>query len=151
MNERYTAGGPSPVAALVLAWAIPGAGHAYAGRWGKAALFFGCIVGLLAAGMLIGGGTVIIHRDTSGHIELWWMAQMGAGGPTVALTPVSEYLAKRAGGDIYANRYREVGTLYAAVAGFLNVLVMMDAYVKLAYPRGRRKEDKEEDGKKEEA
>jgi len=143
MNGQYPAGGASPVAALVLAWAIPGAGHAYAGRWGKGALFFGCIVGLLVAGMIIGGGTVIIHRDTQGHIELWWMAQMGAGGPTVALTPISEYLAARAGPDIYANRFREVGTLYAAVAGFLNVLVMMDAYVKLAYPH-RRRDDEEE-------
>ena len=143
MNGQNPAGGASPIAALVLAWAIPGAGHAYAGRWGKAALFFGCIVGLLVAGMIIGGGTVIIHRDTQGHIELWWMAQMGAGGPTVALTPISEYLAARAGPDIYANRFREVGTLYAAVAGFLNVLVMMDAYVKLAYPH-RRRDDEEE-------
>ena len=146
MNGQYPAGGASPVAALVLAWAIPGAGHAYAGRWGKAALFFGCITGLLLAGMLIGGGTVIIHRDTQGHIELWWMAQMGAGGPTVALTPISEYLADpaRAGPDIYANRFREVGTLYAAVAGFLNVLVMMDAYVKLAYPHRKRDEEEKE-------
>jgi len=145
MNGQYPAGGASPVAALVLAWAIPGAGHAYAGRWGKAALFFGCIVGLLVAGMIIGGGTVIIHRDTQGHIELWWMAQMGAGGPTVALTPISEYLAARAGADIYANRYREVGTLYAAVAGFLNVLVMMDAYVNLAYPHRKRDEEEKEE------
>jgi TM2 domain-containing membrane protein YozV len=144
MNGQNLAGSASPVAALVLAWAIPGAGDVYAGRWGKGLLFFGCIVGLLVAGMLIGGGTVIIHRDTQGHIELWWMAQMGAGGPTVALTPISEYLAARAGSDIYANRYREVGTLYAAVAGFLNVLVMMDAYVKLAYPHRRREEDKED-------
>jgi hypothetical protein len=37
-----------------------------------------------------------------------------------------------------------VGTLYAAVAGFLNVLVMMDAYVNLAYPHRRRDEDDEE-------
>jgi hypothetical protein len=144
MSAPTSTSSPSPIAAFVLAWAIPGAGHAYAGRWGKAALFFGCITGLLLTGMLIGGGTVIIHRDTQGHIELWWMAQMGAGGPTVALTPISEYLAARAGPDIYANRFREVGTLYAAVAGFLNVLVMMDAYVKLAYPHRRREDDEEE-------
>ena len=144
MNSPPSTSGLSPVAALVLAWAIPGAGHAYGGSWGKAALFFGCIVGLLVAGMIIGGGTVIIHRDTQGHIELWWLAQMGAGGPTVALTPVSEYLAARAGAGIYANRLREVGTLYAAVAGFLNVLVMMDAYIRLAHPRDEQEEDEAE-------
>jgi len=141
MNRPPSTAGLSPVAALVLAWAIPGAGHAYSGSWGKAALFFGCIVGLLVAGMIIGGGTVIIHRDTQGHVELWWLAQMGAGGPTVALTPVSEYLAARGGAGIYANRLREVGTLYAAVAGFLNVLVMMDAYIRLAYPHDKREAD----------
>jgi hypothetical protein len=140
MSGPPSTAGLSPVAALVLAWAIPGAGHAYGGSWGKAALFFGCIVGLLVAGMIIGGGTVIIHRDTQGHIELWWLAQMGAGGPTVALTPVSEHLAARAGTGIYANRLREVGTLYAAVAGFLNVLVMMDAYIRLAHPRDEQEE-----------
>jgi hypothetical protein len=148
MNNRSPDSGASPVAALVLAWAIPGAGHAYAGRWGKGALFFGCIVGLLAAGMIIGGGTVIVHRDAQGHLELWWLAQMGAGGATLALTPISEELARRGGQEIYANRYREVGTLYAAVAGFLNVLVMMDAYVKLAFPHEKR-EDEEETKKKE--
>ena len=143
MNGNSPPANASPVAALVLALVLPGAGHAYGGRWGKAALFFFCIVGLLAAGMVIGGGTVIVHRDTQGHLELWWFAQMGAGGPTLALTPVSEYLAARAGPEIYANRLREVGTLYAAVAGFLNVLIMMDAYVKLAYPHDKRREEEE--------
>jgi hypothetical protein len=151
MSDRPSDSGASPLAALLLAWAIPGAGHAYAGRWGKAALFFGCIVGLLAAGMIIGGGTVIVHRDTQGHLELWWIAQMGAGGPTLALTPISEELARRGGPEIYANRFREVGTLYAAVAGFLNVLVMMDAYVKLAYPHEKREEEEEKKTKKEES
>ena len=143
MSDRPSDSGASPIAALLLAWAIPGAGHAYAGHWGKGALFFGCIVGLLAAAMIIGGGTVIVHRDTQKHIELWWIAQMGAGGPTLALTPISEELARQGGQKIYANRFREVGTLYAAVAGFLNVLVMMDAYVRLAYPHDKREEEEE--------
>ncbi|MBM4016834.1 MAG: hypothetical protein FJ288_00675 [Planctomycetes bacterium] len=125
----------SAVAALVLAWAIPGAGHAYAGRWGKAALFFGCIVGLLAAGMLLGRGTVLAPH------ELWYAAQLGALGPTIALTPVSQYVAVREGID-YADRWREMGVLYTAVAGFLNILVMMDAYIKMAYPHERGRKEK---------
>jgi hypothetical protein len=135
MNER-TSARASPVAALVLAWAIPGAGHAYAGRWGKAGLFFGCIVGLLIAGMILGGGTVF-----SPH-ELWYAAQVWAGGPTIALTPISQYLSVHEGID-YADRLRETGTLYTAVAGFLNLLVMMDAYLKMAYPHRKAEKEKE--------
>ena len=135
MNER-TSARASPVAALVLAWAIPGAGHAYGGRWGKAGLFFGCIVGLLIAGMILGGGTVF-----SPH-ELWYAAQVWAGGPTIALTPISQYLSAHQGID-YADRLRETGTLYTAVAGFLNLLVMMDAYLKMAYPHGKAEKEKE--------
>ena len=59
------AGDRSPVTALVLGWVIPGAGHAYAGRWGKAALFCGLIVGLLVAGFALGGGTNILPGE-------WW-------------------------------------------------------------------------------
>jgi len=135
MNER-TSARASPVAALVLAWAIPGAGHAYGGRWGKAGLFFGCIVGLLIAGMILGGGTVF-----SPH-ELWYAAQVWAGGPTLALTPISKHLSDHEGID-YANRLRETGTLYTAVAGFLNLLIMMDAYLKMAYPHGKAEKEKQ--------
>lgn len=127
------AAGRSPFVALILGWAIPGAGHAYAGRWGKAALFFSLITGLLVAGFLIGGGTNVMPD------QLWFAAQVCAGGPALALVPVSQYLATRGPID-FADRFREMGTLYTAIAGFLNVLIMMDAYVKLAYPHGRGEE-----------
>ncbi len=123
---------PSPVMALVLGWLIPGAGHAYAGRWGKAALFAAAITGLLVAGFVLGQGTNIDKQ------RLWYLAQVSAGGPTLVLTPISEHLAKGGFGadEIdYADPRREMGTLYTAVAGFLNLLVMMDAYVRLAYAK----------------
>jgi len=141
--------GRSPVAALVLGWVLPGAGHAYAGQWGKAALFFFLITGLLVTGLVIGGGTVLLYQ-TPGHnpnaptsqIRLWYAAQICAGGPAVALTPVSHYLATTRPID-WADPLHEMGTLYTAVAGFLNLLVMMDAYTRLAYPH--RQEEPEEE------
>jgi hypothetical protein len=132
----------SPVMALVLGWVIPGAGHAYMGRWGKAALFFVLIVGLLVAGFALGNGTNVSMS------EWWFAAQLGSGGPALALVPLSKYFAERGAVD-WADPHREMGTLYTAIAGFLNVLVMMDAYVKLAYPHDKRKE--EDDAKKEES
>jgi hypothetical protein len=126
--------GLSPVAALVLGWLIPGGGHAYAGRWGKAILFFVLITGLLVAGVAIGGGAVVLPN------RLWFIAQFCAGGPAVALTPISQYFATRAAID-WADRFHEMGTLYTAVAGLLNLLVMMDAYLRLAYPEREAQED----------
>ena len=112
----------SPVTALVLGWIIPGAGHAYAGRWGKAALFAVSVIGLLIAGFALGGGTNILPNE-------WWYApQMGVGGPTVMLTPLSQYLSIHRPID-WASPVREMGTLYTAVAGLLNLLVMLDAYI----------------------
>ena len=118
---------PSPVAALVLGWLLPGAGHAYAGRRGKAVLFAVLIIGLLVAGFAMGRGTNILPNE-------WWVApQLGAGGPTAALMPLAQYLAIREPID-WASPVREIGTLFTAVAGLLNLLVMMDAYVIVAYP-----------------
>lgn len=130
--------GRSPVVALVFGWVIPGAGHAYAGRWGKAILFFFLITGLLVAGFALSRGTNLLPD------RLWYAAQVCAGGPALALTPVSQYLATPRENVDWADRLHEMGTLYTAVAGFLNLLVMMDAYVKLAYPHGLSSEGKED-------
>jgi len=124
----------SPVAALVFGWVFPGAGHAYAGQRGKAVLFAVLITGLLAAGFVMGRGTNLLPNE-------WWFApQLGAGGPAALLTPLSQYLAIRRPVD-WASPVREIGTLYTAVAGLLNLLVMMDAYVLLAYPGEKRERE----------
>ena len=141
----------SPVAALVLGWILPGGGHAYAGRWGKAALFFVLITGLLVTGLVIGGGTVLLYRtpghdptSSVGQIRLWYAAQVCAGGPALALTPVSQYIATVRPID-WADPLHEMGTLYTAVAGFLNLLVMMDAHTRLAYPHRAEEQEEETD------
>ena len=125
----------SPVAALVFGWIFPGAGHAYAGQRGKAVLFAVLITGLLVAGFAMGQGTNLLPNE-------WWFApQLGAGGPAALLTPLSQYLAIRQPVD-WASPVREIGTLYTAIAGLLNLLVMMDAYVLLAYPGEKRERER---------
>jgi len=141
-----TASHRSPVAALVLGWIFPGAGHAYAGQRGKAVLFGVLITGLLVAGFAMGRGTNLLPNE-------WWYApQLGAGGPAALLTPLSQYLAVRRPVD-WASPVREIGTLYTAVAGLLNLLVMMDAYVLLAYPgeKQERERARETGGKTDDA
>ncbi len=130
----------SPFAALVLGWILPGAGHAYAGRWGKAILFFSLITALMVAGLVIGGGTNILPD------RLWYAAQVCAGGPALALTPISQHLAGPDDSNVdWADPLHEMGTLYTAVAGFLNLLVMMDAYTRIAYPHRLGQQPQEED------
>jgi hypothetical protein len=138
---------PSPIVALALGWVLPGAGHAYAGQWGKATFFFSAIMTLVVLGMILGHGTVFLYN------QLWYAAQVCTGGPALLLTPVSHHMAKQPQpppppgsepaykktdefpGIDWAARLHETGTLYTAVAGFLNILIMMDAYLRLAYPR----------------
>jgi hypothetical protein len=119
--------GPHPVLALGLGWLIPGAGHAYVGRWGKAAFFFAAVLSLQLAGMIMGGGTVFLW-------SLWMAAQLCAGGPALVFWSISQHLAGVGQGVDWADRLHETGTLYTAVAGFLNVLIMMDAYLKADNP-----------------
>lgn len=50
---------PNPGKAALLAWLVPGLGHLYQGRRTKGVLFMASIIGLFAAGMVIGEGKVV--------------------------------------------------------------------------------------------
>lgn len=56
--EPQTPDLPNPATAALLAWLVPGLGHFYQGRRTKGAIFMASIVGLFAAGMVIGEGKV---------------------------------------------------------------------------------------------
>ena len=52
----------NPATAAFLAWLIPGLGHYYQGRKGKAFLYAFCILGLYCLGMLMGEGKIVYWR-----------------------------------------------------------------------------------------
>ena len=54
-----------PLKAAFLAWLIPGWGHWYQGRKGKAILYASCILGLYLMGMLMGEGKIVYWRWVS--------------------------------------------------------------------------------------
>ena len=120
-------GEASPVIALGLGLVIPGGGHAYIGQWGKAVFFFLAIMTLVVMGMALGHGMVYMW-------QLWFAAQCFGGAPAWICLPISDYLSQKGNLIDWADRLHETGTLYTAVAGFLNILIMMDAYLKAAYP-----------------
>jgi hypothetical protein len=109
-------------------WLIPGAGYWMIGQRVRAAII--CIVVLLmfAAGTLIGGIAVVSAptQFSPGAIldKPWFIGQVLAG-------PVSIAAAAKASGtnpaDSSTSRSWELGTLYTAIAGMLNLLALMDA------------------------
>ena len=60
-----TIGLRDPLKAALLAWLIPGWGHLYQGRKGKAILYASCILGLYLMGMLMGEGKIVYWRWVS--------------------------------------------------------------------------------------
>ena len=76
-----------PVAAL-LAWLVPGAGHFYQGRTGKAGLLFVCILSLWTLGFALGGGHVVYASWAPGDRRWHYLLQVGAG--AVALPAMLE-------------------------------------------------------------
>lgn len=60
---------PIPLVALVLAWLVPGAGHAYLGRLRRGAIIFVTVSATFWTGVAIGGVMTVDY-----HNERWWFA-----------------------------------------------------------------------------
>lgn len=145
----------------VLAFLIPGLGHAARGeRWRGIAIFAG-VMWLFVWGLLVGGIDVVDHRDN----RWWFLGQAGVGAPALAvdlvhqrvfkrLDPVSGKLAKITPAEARARSRdpnarpplaealahpEEIGSLFGAIAGMLNLLCVVDAAWRT--PRRRRRED----------
>jgi hypothetical protein len=71
--------------AAFLAWLLPGAGHAYQGRWGKSVLFFTCIMGTFVFGMYLGDCKVVYASWGKNPDErrLPYFLQLGVGLPAM--------------------------------------------------------------------
>jgi hypothetical protein len=124
---------PAPVVALA-AWVLPGLGYLLIGQRARGITVCVTILLLFASGLLIGGVRVVEEFDDYTSLKSvidkpWYMGQVLAG-------PVALVTAK-AGQRLDANRrpafmtshsrVNEIGTLYTAVAGMLNLLAIIDA------------------------
>ncbi|MFO0011499.1 MAG: DUF6677 family protein [Planctomycetota bacterium] len=140
--------------AMALAILFPAAGHYYQGRKNKAYLFAACILGLFVMGMVIGRGRVVYASFSADDFRIQYPAQVLVGLPA-APSLVQAWIGNRdpqrkfLNGfmapppiDVNARNNREalsrwhlessagfeLGTLYTAVAGLLNLLVILDAF-----------------------
>lgn len=113
---------PRTFLAMVLAYLVPGAGHFYLGRRGRALAFFGIIVFLYIIGIAIDGG-IYTFAEAQGQ----WLKRgatlgsMGAGLLYFAAKARSYY------GVVTSGTF-EYGTMFLLSAGLMNLLLVLDCY-----------------------
>lgn len=110
--------------AIVAAWLFPGSGHILLGSRTRGLLLMGTILMLFIGGILIGGIDVIDRQ----HDKLWFAAQVLMG----PVTLIVQYVRESMNDSITASigRVNELGTLYCAIAGLLNLLAILDVVVR---------------------
>jgi hypothetical protein len=119
---------PTAATTLLLAWIVPGGGHAAAGQFQKAAVFFVVLTAMCVIGLLF-GGELFAYTTAEPLVFLAAAAEWAAGGPRLLSA-----LAGAGRGDVVAVTY-EYGNTFLIVAGLLNTLVALDA---LDVARGRK-------------
>ena len=128
-------------AAALLAWVFPGLGHLFLGRRGKGLVLLGCIVALFVLGVGMDSRLAVNSGLEDPLALLFSLAQVGVGAPYV--------LARYLGFGGRGRRLRvkspsyEYGNTFTAVAGLLNVLVILDALDTARGVRRRRSEPAE--------
>jgi len=164
-----------PWTAAFLAWLIPGLGHWYQGRRAKAILFFVCIMGLFVYGCYLGSrrdlgyARVVYVSFRQGDMRLYYLCQLGVGIPAMPALVQSARMRQgksplwnhfmappRLGTDdgepptlsrlcYEFHSYFDLGSLYTAIAGLLNLLVVFDAFSGPIFPEspGHKKEKSE--------
>ena len=133
MTDRRTASLPADpartLAAGLLSWVWPGLGHLFLGRWGKGLVLMGGVLALFVLGVSM-DSRLQLHLGLEDPLALLFsLAQMGVGAPYV-LARLMGYQA----GLVTSPAY-EYGNTFTAVAGLLNILVILDA---LDTARGRK-------------
>jgi hypothetical protein len=118
------------VAAGLLSWVWPGLGHLFLRRRGKGLVLMGAILALFVLGLAM-DSRLQLHLGLEDPLALLFsLAQMGVGAPYV-LARLVGYEA----GVVTSPSY-EYGNTFTAVAGLLNILVILDA---VDTARGRKK------------
>jgi len=128
MTNRTPQTQSSPnVSAVIIGWLLPGLGHMMLGQRRRGFLIMFGILFLVLFGVLVGGIDAVDHT----HDGLWFIAQIWCG-VVVALVDLLNHwyivplpISEKANlvGLSHAN---EIGTLFIAMAGLMNFVVLLD-------------------------
>lgn len=110
------------LAAMLLAYVVPGAGHFFLGRRGLAAAFCAIIVFLFAVGLAVDGSLYTV-ADARGSL-LTLLATLGSMGSGALY-----FIAGRMGphGTIASATF-EYGRMFTLSAGLMNLLLVLDCW-----------------------
>ena len=139
---------PPPLVALA-AWLLPGAGYWLIGQRARGLTVGVTIILVFALGLLIGGVRVIEvpKFDKRGRYvdapllqevrsKPWSIAQVLTGPVAILGGAWGVSAAANAQGTETHGRINEIGVLYTAVAGMLNLLAIIDASHRAGQPEG---------------
>lgn len=142
MPQAPTSSIPGPIVALA-GWLLPGAGYFLIGQRSRGLTVGITILAMFVLGLLIGGLKVVEaspkYEYTTQTMQAvmdrpWFVGQVLAG-------PVALITSNIAGNKWFLHshaRLNEIGTLYTAVAGMLNLMAVIDAAWRAGRPGGTR-------------
>ena len=115
------------VGPVLLGWILPGMGHFSIGHRRRGLLIMSGVIFLVFCGALVGGIDAVDHKNDG----LWFIAQVWCGPIVVAIDLMNQAwvaslpTSQRATlvGLSHAN---EIGTLFIAMAGLMNFVVLLD-------------------------
>ena len=112
-----------------MGWLLPGSGHLLLGQRVRGFRVMAGVGGLLVLGVLIGG----VDAVDSVRDHLWYLAQLPAGPLVILLDVLSQHVVRTMGAPagyhaIGLGHINAIGTLYIALAGLMNVVVMLDLF-----------------------
>ena len=123
---------PVPLVALA-GWLVPGSGYWLLGHRKRAIVIGVCVIILFALGILVAGIAVVEAPSVSGPGNVvgrilqkpWFLGQVMTG----PMGLISAWIGQGVADDypVAKSRLGEIGTLYTAVAGMLNLLAIIDA------------------------
>ncbi len=121
-TARVTVASPTLTSLVcVAAWAIPGAGHLWLGRWQKGVVFLVLLPLMFAIGLGL-EGRLFPFEFSQPLVALAAAADLGMGLPYLVAKALSA-----GAGRVVAVSY-EYGNAFLIVAGLLNMLVVLDAF-----------------------
>jgi hypothetical protein len=113
MNKRA-------VTAMLLALLIPGAGHLFLGRRGRAVAFFAIVLFMFVTGLALEGKLYVWEAGKPLSL-LATLGSMGVGLPYFIARAMGPF------GDLGSITY-EYGTAFSLTAGLMNLLLVLDSF-----------------------
>ena len=110
---------PAPAMAAALSWLLPGSGHVAVGQKDKGILVGVAVIAMFALGLVLSYG----HGVDRPLRSAWWIPQILFGGGTAFTSVVTAPMEEGA-----PSPFMDHGVAMCAVAGLMNLVVMIDAY-----------------------